>query len=114
MNITGLRSLIRSAQSSDSFRRFADEHGNAFPHTALSAIYDFAYDYTFSCVRILSGMTQARFAQEYNIPLRTIENWDAGTRTPPSYVLELLFLAELNRIQGTGHPAPNYTTKKEN
>jgi DNA-binding transcriptional regulator YiaG len=97
MDILTLRSLIRSAQSSDSFRRFADEHGKTFPHIVLSAIYDFAYDYTFSCVRTLSGKTQSRFAQEYNIPLRTIENWDAGTRTPPSYVLELLFLAELNR-----------------
>lgn len=97
MDILTLRSLIRSAREYDSFRRFADEHSNAFPHVVLSAIYDFAYDYTFSCVRILSGMAQARFAQEYNIPLRTIENWDAGTRTPPSYVLELLFLAELNK-----------------
>lgn len=95
MDILTLRSLIRSAREHESFRRFADEHGK-FPHAVLSAIYDFAYDYTFRCVRTTSGMTQARFAQEYNIPLRTIENWDAGTRTPPSYVLELLLLAELN------------------
>lgn len=36
------------------------------------------------------GCTQAEFSARYNIPLRTIQNWESGTRTPPGYILELL------------------------
>lgn len=36
------------------------------------------------------GITQEIFAQRYNIPKRTIENWESGKRTPPAYVLEML------------------------
>lgn len=35
-------------------------------------------------------MTQEMFSQRYNIPKRTIENWESGKRTPPAYVLEML------------------------
>ncbi len=36
------------------------------------------------------GDTQSEFAARYNIPFRTIQNWEAGVRTPPEYVLTLL------------------------
>lgn len=36
------------------------------------------------------GLTQELFSQRYNIPKRTIENWESGKRTPPAYVLEML------------------------
>ena len=36
------------------------------------------------------GDTQSEFSARYNIPFRTIQNWEAGTRIPPEYVLELL------------------------
>ena len=36
------------------------------------------------------GLTQELFAMRYNIPKRTIENWETGKRTPPPYVLEML------------------------
>lgn len=41
------------------------------------------------------GYTQSEFAARYNIPFRTIQNWEAGVRKPPEYVTELL----TNRIQ---------------
>ena len=41
-------------------------------------------------IRKLSGMTRAAFAREYNIPLRSIENWEAGVRKCPDYVIQLL------------------------
>lgn len=107
MNILTLHSLILDARECDTLELFALECGGSLPESipeersmdVLAAIYSFSRDYTFSRVRNISGMTQQRFAWEYNIPLRTIENWDAGTRTPPNYVLELLFLAELNQIR---------------
>lgn len=45
---------------------------------------------TFHEIRILSGLTQKEFSERYNIPKRSIENWDAGSRNPPDYLVELL------------------------
>ena len=36
------------------------------------------------------GDTQSEFAERYNIPFRTIQNWEAGVRKPPEYVAALL------------------------
>ena len=41
-------------------------------------------------MRMKLGMTQEMFSHRYNIPKRTIENWESGKRTPPAYVLEML------------------------
>ena len=45
---------------------------------------------TFKELRTLSGMTQAKFAEYFGIPKRTVENWDAEIRTPPRYVTDLM------------------------
>lgn len=36
------------------------------------------------------GVTQSEFASRYNIPFRTVQNWENGVRQPPAYLLELL------------------------
>lgn len=36
------------------------------------------------------GDTQSEFAIRYNIPFRTIQNWETGSRKPPEYITELL------------------------
>ena len=41
-------------------------------------------------MRIKLGDTQSAFAARYHIPFRTIQNWEAGVRKPPEYVMELL------------------------
>lgn len=41
-------------------------------------------------MRIELGDTQSEFAARYNIPFRTIQNWEAGVRKPPEYIMELL------------------------
>lgn len=41
-------------------------------------------------LRISSRMTQKQFAEYFNIPVRTIEDWEAGRRKPPEYVVELI------------------------
>lgn len=46
-------------------------------------------------MRTALGNTQSEFASRYNIPFRTIQNWEAGVRTPPEYIAELLE----NRVQ---------------
>ena len=41
-------------------------------------------------MRALLGDTQSQFAARYNIPFRTVQNWETGVRTPPEYVMRLL------------------------
>ena len=41
-------------------------------------------------IRKLTGMSRAAFSRKYNIPIRTLEDWDSGNNTPPQYVIELL------------------------
>lgn len=41
-------------------------------------------------VRHSLNLTQKQFAEEFNIPQRTIENWEGGKTKPPIYVVELL------------------------
>lgn len=37
-----------------------------------------------------AGITQKRMSELFNIPRRTIEDWEAGKRTPPEYVKALV------------------------
>ena len=41
-------------------------------------------------MRTRLGDTQGQFAARYNIPFRTVQNWESGVRTPPDYVMRLL------------------------
>jgi len=41
-------------------------------------------------IRSITGLSQARFGEKYNIPKVTIEKWESDCRKPPSYVVELL------------------------
>lgn len=41
-------------------------------------------------MRLRMGDTQSEFAARYNIPFRTIQNWETGIRKPPEYTIDLL------------------------
>ena len=41
-------------------------------------------------IRAKTGLSQAKFSEAYEIPKRSIENWEAGKRVPPEYVVNLL------------------------
>lgn len=41
-------------------------------------------------LRTACGMTQTKFGEHLNIPMRTIQNWENGVSVPPDYVLELI------------------------
>ena len=41
-------------------------------------------------IRKILGISRAEFSRRYHIPVRTLEDWDAGKATPPPYVIELL------------------------
>ncbi len=41
-------------------------------------------------IRAKTGLSQAKFATVYHIPMRTLQDWERAVRTPPDYVIELL------------------------
>lgn len=41
-------------------------------------------------LRKSTGLSQKAFAEHLGIPLRTIEDWEAGRRTPPDYIPRLI------------------------
>lgn len=50
-------------------------------------------------IRAELGMNRTEFARYVDIPLRTIEEWEAGRRQMPDYVLRLLtYYTKMERI----------------
>ena len=41
-------------------------------------------------IREEAGMTQKAFSDFFGIPVRTLQDWEAGLRKPPEYVVRLL------------------------
>ena len=36
------------------------------------------------------GLSQTELAKKFGIPLRTVQNWHSGVRTPPPYVVAMI------------------------
>ena len=41
-------------------------------------------------IREKTGMKRKEFSQHTGIPIRTLEDWEAGRRTPPEYIPRLI------------------------
>lgn len=41
-------------------------------------------------LRKQAGLTQKDFAAKYDIPRRTLEDWDRGQHAPPDYVAKII------------------------
>lgn len=44
----------------------------------------------FKKLRTESGMNLTQFSKYFNIPYRTLQHWEHGTRQCPQYLLELM------------------------
>lgn len=61
------------------------------------------------------GDTQSEFAARYNIPFRTVQNWETGTRKPPEYIVSLLeHRVEEDLINRKTAVLPKYDPRKQN
>ena len=60
------------------------------------------------------GNTQSEFAARYNIPFRTVQNWETGTRKPPEYIVSLLeHRVEEDLINRKTVTLPKYDPQKQ-
>lgn len=41
-------------------------------------------------LRLATGMTQTAFAKYFEIPVRTVQDWEQNKRTPPEYLVKLM------------------------
>lgn len=55
----------------------------------LDSVYDMAYGGV-RRIRTVIGLSQISFAEQYQIPRRSLEAWETGTRVPPSYTVKML------------------------
>ena len=64
-------------------------------------------------MRMRLGDTQSDFAARYQIPFRTVQNWESGVRKPPEYMLHLLERRiEEDLINRKTRTLPAYDSKK--
>lgn len=71
-------------------------------------------------LRQQTGMNRREFSEYTKIPVRTLEDWEAGKRTPPEYVPRLLNyqlmydkLRKDNEVKGDGLYEKKRTTENE-
>lgn len=57
---------------------------------------------TFKELRERSGMARGQFAEYFEIPYRTVQNWELGLRVCPEYVLKLIEYKLINEGKITG------------
>ena len=50
-------------------------------------------------IRKMTGLSQVKFSEKYNVPVRTLQNWEAGKNSPPLYVIELLEFKIMQEFQ---------------
>jgi hypothetical protein len=89
-----------NAQDRKDFETYLSECGGSMPEEyyadgadivqTMQQIWDLAHDFTFRRLHDIHGGSLLAMSQEYGIPLRSLENWNAGNRLPPEYVLEFL------------------------
>ena len=61
------------------------------------------------------GYTQADFARRYQIPFRTVQTWESGTRVPPDYMMHLLEnCVKMDLVNRKTFILPVYNPKKQN
>ncbi|MFR7592360.1 MAG: helix-turn-helix domain-containing protein [Longibaculum sp.] len=66
-------------------------------------------------MRTRLGDTQSEFAARYNIPFRTVQNWEAGVRKPPEYIISLLETRiQADLINRKTTTLPKYNPQKSN
>lgn len=116
MTKSDLHRLLLGAQDCANIDEYIAEEGGSLPAAyyptgavqLLTDLWNLSGNLNFRAIRKISDLTQRAFAEEYNIPVRTVEDWDTGKREPPPYVLELL-LADILTSREEAYTAESRT-----
>lgn len=41
-------------------------------------------------LRKLTGMSQSKFAAYFGVPVRSVQEWEQGRKSPPDYVIAMM------------------------
>lgn len=64
---------------------------------------------TIKDIRKKTGLSQAKFAEKFEIPKRTIENWETGERVPAQYIVDMLaYIVALEGVKLTAYVFSEY------
>lgn len=105
--------MLRYAMLSRNFNEFTENARKVEGYTEdiaatgiLFSIWLFSVDHTCKKLRELTGWTRAKFCREYNLPVRTVENWDLRRTEPTANIIDLLAFAVLSDL----HSVPDMKT----
>lgn len=85
---------LKKASEYEKLSSYIDFFAGKYSFDKLAAIYFFSGK-SLREVREKYGYSRAMFSREFGIPIRTLENWESGERTPPNYVMTLIFYSLL-------------------
>lgn len=85
MNDFEFYSIWTDALKAEDETCFISMKGHTSDTSFLATVYKVAH-MSLRQICEASGLSQRAFAQRYCIPLRTVEDWCAGKRTPPDYI----------------------------
>lgn len=63
----------------------------------LDSVYDMAYGGV-RRIRTTIGLSQTSFSEQYEIPRRSLEDWETGKHLPTSYVVKMLAYSVLTDV----------------
>ena len=69
---------------------------NDYQENEIGPLLQTIYQMAHSSLAETRNMTQAEFSRLFEIPVRTVQDWDAGRRNPPAYVKQLICYALVN------------------
>lgn len=107
MTYQRFRSLMLDALDCKDYDQYIAECGGSVddPLCALPYVWNYAHAKECKTIRAVTGLSQADFAREYNIPQRTYESWEssasaASGRRTTAAMIDLLAFAVLCDLMG--------------
>ena len=87
-----LRLWLGAQDCADVDEFVAEEGGSVDNWQLLPDLYAVATG-GFRALHKIAGVSLKQMARDYDIPLRSLENWSSGTNDAPRYVLQMLAYA---------------------
>ena len=98
-----LKSMAVAFRTAEQFDlSFGAMDGEGVDPAMMEAIFIVSRAKTVSEVMEITGLGTAAFAREFNLPLRTLEDWKAGRRTPSEWGFGCLLHIVCNYICENG------------